>query len=113
MSEPWFDPQSFGGILGATFGCTAGLWGGVSSYLASRGKCRRLVMGVASSIFAAVLLCLILGIYAYNVGQPHGVWYGFGLVGMIGCVIFPFQINTIRKKFAESESRQMQAEDLL
>lgn len=112
MSEPWFNPGLFGGILGAAFGCTAGLWGSLADMLAARGKARRLILAWGWSLFAFSVLSLILAMVAYAIGQPYGIWYGFALVGVLGCILFPLRIPPIRRKYAESESRRMQVEDL-
>ena len=112
MNDAWFNPGLFAGILGAAFGCTAGLWGCLADRMSARGKGRRFILGWGWSMFGCSVLSLILAAIAYAVGQPYGIWYGLGLVGVLGCIILPVRIIPIRRAYAESESRRMQVEDL-
>ncbi len=112
MNDAWFNPGLFGGVLGAAFGCTAGLWGWAAARLSARGKARRFILGWGWSMFGCSCLCLVLAAIAFAVGQPYGIWYVLGLVGVLGCIIFPLRIIPIRRTYAESESRRMQVEDL-
>jgi hypothetical protein len=102
-----------GGILGAAFGCAVGLWGSLAGILASRGKAKRLILSFGWSLLGCALLCLALGGVAYAAGQPYGVWYGFGLIGVVGSVILPTGLFTVHRAYAQWESRRMQVEDLL
>lgn len=113
MNDAWFNPGLFGGILGAVFGCTAGLWGSLAVFLSARGQGRGIILAWGWSMFAVSLLCLVLAAIAYAAGQPYGIWYAFGLVGVLGSVIFPTRIIPVRRAYAESASRRMQAADLL
>ena len=112
MNEAWFNPGLFGGVLGAAFGCTAGLWGYLASVLSARGKARSFILGWGWTMFGGSCLCLVMAVIAFAAGQPYGIWYGLGLVGVLGCIIFPLRIGPIRRIYAESESRRMQVEDL-
>jgi hypothetical protein len=113
MSEAWINPNLLGGILGAGFGCAAGLWGSLAGLFAGRGKARLLVLGLGWSLLGCSLLCFVLGVVAFAAGQPRGVWYGFGLVGVLGSIILPTGLFTVHRAYAQGEARRMQAEDLL
>ena len=113
MSQVWVNPGLLGGILGAGFGCAAGLWGTLAGLFAPRGRARLLVLTFGWSLFGGSLLCLALAVVAFTVGQPHGVWYGFGLVGVLGSIILPTGLFTVHRAYAQGEARRMQAEDLL
>jgi hypothetical protein len=113
MSEAWVNPGLLGGILGAGFGCATGLWGSLAGFLAPRGKARLFILTFGWSLLGCALLCLALACVAYAVGQPRGVWYGFGLVGVVGLFVLPTGLFTVHRGYAQWESRRMQAEDLL
>lgn len=113
MSEAWFNPNLLGGILGAAFGCSTGIWGSLAGLFAARGKARFLVLGLGWSLLGCSFLCLALAAVALAVGQPRGVWYGFGLVGVLGSIILPTGLFTVHRAYAQCEARRMQAEDLL
>ncbi len=113
MSEALVNPGLLGGILGAGFGCATGLWGSLAGFLAPRGKARLFILTFGWSLFGFALVCIALAVVAFVAGQPHGVWYGFGLVGVVGSFILPTGLFTMHRVYAQGESRRMQAEDLL
>jgi hypothetical protein len=113
MSEAWVNPGLLGGILGGGFGCAAGLWGTLAGLFAPRGKARLLVLGFGWSLFGCSLVCFALAVVAYAAGQPYGIWYGLGLVGVLGSIILPTGLFTVHRAYAQGEARRIQAEDLL
>ena len=88
MNEPWINPGILGSILGGTFGTLGGIVGTLAGGFVPRGKAKRLTLGV--NAFASILsfTSLVVCIIAYLSGQPYGVWYGFGLCGLLGTVGF-------------------------
>lgn len=113
MSEAWVNPNILGGILGAGFGLSAGVWGSLAGILAPRGKARLFILTFGWSLFGGALICLALAGVAFAAGQPRGVWYGFGLVGIVGSAALPTGLFTMHRVYAQGEARRMQAEDLL
>jgi hypothetical protein len=113
MSQAWVNPQLLGAILGAGFGCAAGLWGTLAGILVPRGKARLFILTFGWSLLGCALLCLALAGVAYAAGQPHGIWYGFGLVGVIGLFVLPTGLFTMHRGYSQGEARRIQAEDLL
>jgi CBS-domain-containing membrane protein len=93
MNTPWFDPNLawipgtvlgiIGGIFGATIGCLIPL---------SRMKKRPIGMKYIKVAYILFLggsaAMLFAGIAAFISGQPYGIWYGLGLAGLIGVIVF-------------------------
>ncbi len=108
MIEPWFDltyswvPGPIMGLMGAILGTLAGT-------LAPRGVGRNLVMRVwLFSIFLSVLM-LLLAILAKVLGQPYHVWYGLGLPGLIGTLVFIPNYFVLRNRYIQFEMRKIDA----
>jgi hypothetical protein len=114
--SPWFDPIAFGTYFGAFGGALVGLlgafFGGVGSWAAQRGKWRRLMLGGMATCGTICALSLVAGIVAVTLGQPYGVWYPLTLIGLIGAGCFLGLLPTIRRRYAEAESRRMEAHAL-
>ena len=55
---------------------------------------------------------LVAGIYAYFSGQPYGIWYGLGLPGLLGLILFPSLLPVVYLRYRQSEERTMQAKDI-
>lgn len=109
---PWFDPNLYAWIPGTMLGVVGGTLGALTGVLAPRGKARSLVLGLfAAAAFASVAL-LAIGCVALAVGQPYGVWYGFGLPGLLGTVLFGVMYGVVRKRYQDAETRRLHAADL-
>ena len=113
MNEPWISNM---GIVGATLGSTMGILGGVVGTLASmyipKGKAKKLVLGVNTFAFVLSFISLIVGITAYLSEQPYGIWYGFGLCGLIGTFLFGTLLFVFRMEYRKAELRKSMSEDL-
>ena len=115
QTTAWFD-QRTGNMLGAWLGVSIGLFGGLfgclAGFLVPRGKGRRLVMGMfIFAVFIGITL-LLVGILALCLGQHFYVWYPFMLCGGITVLVFPGCFMAIKKQYAQSELRKMQALDV-
>ncbi|HEV3122355.1 MAG TPA: hypothetical protein VGY53_10645 [Isosphaeraceae bacterium] len=112
MNEPWFNPNLYAWIPGTFLGVLGGVVGSLAGIFASRGTHRRLVFG---AIWFAVLysaICLVAAVFALVQGQPYGIWYGLGLPGVLGLVIFGANTPTVFRAYRMAEERRMQAQDL-
>ena len=113
MNEPWIsNPGMVGGILGSTIGILGGVIGTLASVFVPRGKAKKLTLGVNTLAFVLSFISLVVGIVAYLSGQPYGVWYGFGLVGLLGTSGFGGGFWVILKRAREAELRKLMSEDL-
>ena len=113
MNEPWISNI---GMVGAILGSTMGILGGVIGTLAGgfvpRGKAKKLTLGVNTFAFVLSFISLVVGIIAYLSGQPYGIWYGFGLCGLLGTVMFGGGFLVILKRARDAELRKLMSEDL-
>lgn len=111
MSDPWFDPPLYAWIPGTVFGTLTGLMGALTGTLAPRGKAKSFVLG-AWWLFTGVAAAFLgIGVLAFFAGQPYGIWYGFGLPGLIGTLLFPVLLPVIQKRYRTAEERRIQAAD--
>jgi hypothetical protein len=113
MTEPWFDPNLYSWIPGTLLGVAGGTLGGVAGALAPRGKARSLVLGLFAAAALVSFALLVTGLVALLVGQPYGVWYGLGLPGLIGSVLFVTLFPVLRARYREAETRRIHAADLV
>ena len=113
MNEPWIsNPGMIGGILGSTIGILGGVVGTLAGGFVPRGKAKKLTLGVNTFAFVLSFISLIVSIVAYLSGQPYGIWYGFGLVGLLGTSGFGSGFWVILKRAREAELRKLMPEDL-
>ena len=112
MSEPWFDPRYYAWLPGTLLGVLGGVWGGIGGMCAPRGKAKGLVMGFAWALLAGSIAFLAMGIIAWVSGQPYGIWYGFGLAGVIGVIVIGANMPVMFMAYRKAEERKMGARDL-
>ena len=113
MSEPWISNTGIaGGILGSMIGILGGVVGTLAGRFVPRGKAKKLTWGVNTFAFVLSFTSLVVGIIAYLSGQPYGVWYGFGLCGLLGTVGFGTGFWVILKRARDAELRKSMSEDL-
>ena len=113
MNEPWISNTGMvGGILGSMIGILGGIVGTLAGGFVPRGKAKRLTLGVNTFAFVLSFTSLVVGIIAYLSGQPYGVWYGFGLCGLLGTVGFGSGFWVILKRARDAELRKSMSEDL-
>src|SRR5262245_56961818 len=116
MSEPWFEPNTFGAwwgaIVGGGGGSLIGLIGGLAGLLLPRGI-GRTVFQIFFGFFAVmVLVFLAVGIGALLDGQPYGIWYAFLLTGALFTFLCGGGVFYVRHLAAKLEHRHMQSEAL-
>jgi hypothetical protein len=112
MIQPWFDPNLYSWIPGTVLGVAGGVIGTLAGVLAPRGKAEQLITALFVIALAASLALLIGGIVALATGQPYGIWYGLGLPGLIGLVVFGMTFGQVRRRYQDTEMRRMRAADL-
>lgn len=112
MNAPWFDPNLFAWIPGTLLGVVGGTLGALAGTLAPRGKARAAVLGFHAAAIAGSFALLVCGLVALLTGQPYGIWYGFGLPGLLGLIIFGSLYPVVRQRYREAEARKLGAADL-
>ena len=109
MIEPWFDPNAYAWIPGTVFGMLGGLMGALAGTLAPKGKAKSTMIGMWWCFIGVGGLFLLTSLLAFFSGQPYGIWYGFGLPGLMGIILFPVLLPVVQKRYREAEERRMQA----
>jgi hypothetical protein len=116
MNEPWFAPDTFaawfGALAGGVGGSLLGVFGGFSSLLVRRGKCRKLVLTGFLIFIGLGLLSLGFGVLALVLGQPYGIWYGPLLAGVIIVLVSSILLPLQRQRYRQVAEQRLQAEAL-
>jgi len=107
----WWSERT-GAIVGAAAGTGLGLLGALLGVLIARGTALRLAA-------AGLLAVALVGVAAFAVaavglatGQPYGVWYPLGLVGLIAAVVGFAMRPVARLRARQIEHQRMRAADL-
>ncbi|HTL30983.1 MAG TPA: hypothetical protein VL282_17260 [Tepidisphaeraceae bacterium] len=105
----WSDSTGgwIGGIAGSMLGCLGALVG----ILTGKAKAPRLVRALTIFMIAVGAIALVAGIFALVMRQPYAVYYPLLLVGVIDVSVMGFQLNLIKRRYAEHELRKMTALD--
>lgn len=111
MAAPWFDPSLYGFVPGTLLGVAGGTLGALAGALAPRGKGRALVLGTFGAAIAVCAALLAAAVVALATGQPCGVWYGLGLPGLLGVVLFCALLPVVRARYRDAEARRIGAAD--
>ncbi len=106
----WSDRTSgwIGGIIGAVIGCLGGFIG----IFGGMGKAGRLVIGAMKVLFIAGLGMLAVAGIALIKSQPFGVWYPFGLAGLLCTILSVALLRPVRRRYEAAEMRKMEAMDV-
>lgn len=111
-SSAWWSGTTAGWI-GGIFGSLVGLGGALIGILASRGRSRRLVLGLVLGLVVLGACSVAIGVVAVLLGQPYAVYYPLLLLGGISLFVFGMNWPMLRARYRQQELRRMQAEDLL
>ncbi|MHC5061676.1 MAG: hypothetical protein ACYTFK_11410 [Planctomycetota bacterium] len=109
--EIWFNERT-AGLIGGLIGSFIGGFGGAVIGCCLRKGNKKFVYGYYGFIITISVAISVVGLVALIAKQPRHVWYAFLLPGLLSTVIFTSLFPVIRKRFIESEMRQMQAKDL-
>ncbi len=113
MSEPWFNPNLYAWIPGTLMGVMGGVLGSLGGTLAPQGKAKGLVLGLFRGMIVVSALLLIVAAVALAQGQPYGIWYGLGLPGLMGTILFPSLLPLMNLRYRQAEERKIHARDAL
>lgn len=116
MSEPWFEPNTFGMLFGAigggVGGSLCGILGAAAGVLAPRGRGRAWILGGFYLSVALGLLSLGFGIAAVLNHQPYGIWYPALLMGIVLTAVMGGLIPVVRLRYAQAEARRLEADGI-
>ena len=114
MSAWWNEAVGtyIGAFGGAGIGTVGGIYGGVAGMLAHKGKARGAVLGFHLTLLVIGALTLIAGIVAVAMSQPYHVYYPLLLIGAITSGVMGGLFPVMRKRYAEAEHRQLEAEEI-
>jgi hypothetical protein len=110
-SDAWWSTRR-AGILGSVAGMLLGVMGALIGVLASRGRARRVVLGLAWAVVAAGVASAILAVAAALDSQPREVWFPLVLFAFVALGVFLLVMPSLRQRFAALELRRIQSEDL-
>lgn len=107
----WWSERT-GAIVGAAAGAGLGLLGALLGVLIARGAALRLAAGALLALALAGVAAVAVAAVGLATGQPYGVWYPFGLVGLIAAVV-GFALRPVaRSRAQQAEDQRMRAADL-
>lgn len=106
MTAPWFDPHLYAWLPGTLLGVIGGGLGGpLLGACAGRSTHKALVFAFLIVVQAACAALLAAGVIARSKGQPYGVWYGLGLPGLLGLLVFGALTPLVLRRYREAEAR--------
>jgi hypothetical protein len=109
-SGAWWTDRT-AGLVGGIGGVMIGILGGLIGSLASRGKARRLVLGIMVGLVGLGVVLLGAGVIALVASQPYAVTGTLLLGGVLLVVIGGPMIRVARRTYAQVELRKMRALD--
>lgn len=112
MTEPWFDAMRYAWVPGTMLGVVGGLMGTLMGTLAPQGRGRTVLTGAMWTIIVVSAVFLGSAVVALMTGQPYGVWYGLGLPGLLGLVVFSALMPVMSNAYRMAEQRKMAAKDM-
>ena len=99
-------------FLGGGVGSLLGILGAIVGMLTGIGRGRTIAIGVCWFTILLGIACLAAGVGALATSQPYHVYYPLLLLGLLCTIIMSSILPTVRKRFAESELRRMEAMDV-
>lgn len=106
----WWSNQT-AGIVGGIAGSALGLFGALTGVLGGQGKALGFLVKAWQTLFVLGIASLIIGVAAVIMGQPYAVYYPLLLMGFLISILSPMCVSIMRQRKAQSEIRQMDAQD--
>lgn len=91
---------------GTVLGVWGGLFGALIGVLAPSGKGKALVLTLWGLTMAIGAAFLVLGIVAFLQNQPYGIWYGFGLAGILVLGVMGSLFPVILTRYRQAAARK-------
>lgn len=109
-SGAWWSNRT-AGLVGGIGGALVGTLGALIGTFASRGKARRLVLGLMAALVGSGAVLLGLGTIALVESQPYGVTGSLMLSGLVLVVVVGSMFRMVKRSYAQVELRKMKALD--
>jgi hypothetical protein len=109
-SGAWWSERT-AGLVGGIGGVLIGILGALIGTFASRGKARRLVLGLMAGLVAFGAALLGVGAVALIASQPYAVTGSLLLGGVLLVVVVGSMIRPVKRSYAQVELRKMKALD--
>ncbi len=109
-TNAWWSPRT-GGWIGAIFGSSVGLMGGLLGVLMWLKAGRGPVLTVLAIMVTACFGSLLTGLIALANAQPYAVWYPLVLIGIIGTAVPLANYIPIRRRLEQMEMQKLRAMD--
>lgn len=111
VSGAWWSERT-GAVVGAAGGTALGLLGALLGVLVARGVALRLAAAGLLAVAVAGVAAVAAAAVGLATGQPYGVWYPLGLLGLIAAVV-GFALRPVaRRRAVQIEIQRMRAADL-
>lgn len=107
--EWWTSRQA--GTVGGACGATIGIIGALIGWLVSRGRARKVVLGLMIALIVLGVLQLAAGAVSLMCSQPYHVWFPLFLGGTLEVGIFGPLLLAARKRYQDLELRRIRALD--
>jgi MFS family permease len=99
VNDLWFNPNRYAWLPGTAYGVLAILASMLVITMAPKGRARRFIYGLWTSIWLVALALLAAGILALVRNQPWGVWYALVLPGSVGIIVVGSTSIAVRKQY--------------
>jgi hypothetical protein len=106
----WSDRTA--GVAGAVIGVALGLLGAFVGWATTRGRSRRLVVGLSLSLGVMGVVLLVGAVAALAASQPYAVWFPLLLGGALLTLVFGGAGLRARRSYSGLELRRMRAMDV-
>jgi hypothetical protein len=111
-SSNWWTPEQ-SGLIGGIGGSIIGCFGALIGLLVSKGKARKLVLGLTKIFIVLGIFLLLAGSIAAVIKQPYAVYYPLLLAGFILTIVFSVNLPSIQRRYDELEIRRMTSVDTM
>ncbi len=107
MSEPWFNGDQYGWIIGVTMAAAGAATAILTAKLAPKARGRRFMVVNLYSQFVISVLLVAVGLIGRFSGQPYSVWFAVFLPGLIGVVVLSVMIPRTLRTYRQAQQRRL------
>ncbi len=110
MDNAWYDPDTLAWLPGVIMGIAGAVLGVLTGKHAQTASHPTLIVGGWLLFKTAAVLLTIAGIVAAWSEQPHGIWYGLMLPGLIGITVAYLIMPVVKRRYAAAMQETVQKE---